>query len=108
MSRQIPRSHLRFFFAAILLLVLANSLGFAQQAHTQLPNAQQAPAPQAGVLLAWAFPSAHNKIEYTTDWIVFSPTEAHIAASAPDIIVPRSTGFWRVGTAIACEYRVEN
>ena len=95
------RSH--FLLAAILLPALAGSPALAQQ-----PSAQQPPAPQAGVLLAYGFPSAHSKLEYTTDWIVFSPTEAHVAASAPDIIVPRSTGFWRVGTTIACEYNVEN
>lgn len=103
MSRQIPRSHLRFFFVAIFLLALAYPWAFARQ-----PNTQQSPTPQAGVLIAYGFPSAHNKVEYTTDWIVFSPTEAHVAATAPDIIVPRSTGFWRVGTTIACEYSVEN
>lgn len=96
------RTRSRFPFAAIFLLAFANSAVFAQQ-----PNLQ-APSPQAGILLAYAFPSAHNKVEYTTEWIVFSPTEAHVAASAPDIIVPRSTGFWRVGSTIACEYSVEN
>jgi hypothetical protein len=91
-----------------LLIVLANLRAPIQQANTQQPNVQPTAATQAGVLIAYAFPSAHNKVEYQTNWIVFSPSEAYVAATAPDIVVPRSTGFWRLGTTIACEYSVEN
>jgi hypothetical protein len=95
MPFKVPRTRSRFLLAATLLIVLANLRAPIQQSKTQQPNVQPTAATQAGVLLGYAFPSAHNKVEYQTNWTVLSPTEAHVAATAPDIIVPRSTGFWR-------------
>jgi hypothetical protein len=62
-------------------------------------------AQQAGVLLGYGAPPDHGGPGYKTAWIVFSTTEAHVVLTVPDIIVPRSSGFWRVGVYIACEYR---
>jgi hypothetical protein len=103
MSPKIRQFPLRSCFIAIFLLALAYAQAVAQE-----PDTQQSANPQAGVLLAYGAPSAHDQIEYRTDWIVFSTAEAHVAATAPDIIVPRSTGFWRLGTTIVCEYSAEN
>jgi hypothetical protein len=61
-------------------------------------------AQQAGVLLGYGAPPDHGGPGYKTAWVVFSSTEARVVVTVPDIIVPRSTGFWRVGTYIACEY----
>ncbi|MFI5093291.1 MAG: hypothetical protein WCE50_18435 [Candidatus Acidiferrum sp.] len=60
---------------------------------------------QAGVLLVYGRPTSDINYEYKTVWVVFSPTEAQIVATVPDVIVPRSTGFWRIGTANVCDYQ---
>lgn|GEM_PF-5708457 len=65
-------------------------------------------AQQAGVLLGYGAPSDHGVPGYKTAWITFSPIEVHVAVTVPDVIVPRSSGFWRVGTYIACEYLDES
>jgi hypothetical protein len=84
-----------FRFITRLFLAVAILLGFG----TSSLHAQQ-----AGVLLGYGGPTDHGGPGYQTAWIVFSATEAHVVVTVPDIIVPRSTGFWRVGTYIACEY----
>lgn len=61
-------------------------------------------AQQVGVLLAYAERPSVMGGGYRTMWVVFSPTEAHVIATVPDVIVPRSTGFWRIGSAIVCDY----
>ncbi len=63
------------------------------------PLGATAMAQQAGVLLGYS-----DADGYKTMWIVFSPTEARVVATVPDLIVPRSTGFWRLATAVVCEY----
>jgi hypothetical protein len=60
---------------------------------------------QAGVLLVYGRPTSDIDYEYKTVWVVFSPAEAQIVATVPDAIVPRSTGFWRIGTAQVCDYQ---
>ncbi len=60
---------------------------------------------QAGVLLTYGHPTSDINYEYKTVWVVFSPAEAQIVATVPDVIVPRSTGFWRIGTAQVCDYQ---
>jgi hypothetical protein len=47
------------------------------------------------------FPSL---VQYETLWIVRDGTGAHIAATLPDIIVPRKTGFWHVGIQHTCQF----
>jgi hypothetical protein len=61
-------------------------------------------AQQVGVLLAYAEPASDMGNGYRTMWVVFSPTEARVLATVPEVIVPRSTGFWRIGSAIVCDY----
>src|SRR5258708_20101552 len=61
-------------------------------------------AQQVGVLLAYAERSSDVGNGYRTMWVVFSPTEARVLATVPEVIVPRSTGFWRIGSAIVCDY----
>jgi hypothetical protein len=64
-----------------------------------------AQAQQAGVLLVYGRPTSDVRYDYKTVWVVFSPAEAHIVATVPDAIVPRSTGFWRIGTTAICDYQ---
>jgi hypothetical protein len=61
-------------------------------------------AQQAGVLLGYGEQTSDSGYQYKTMWIVFSQEDAHVAATVQDVIVPRSTGFWRVGKTILCEY----
>ena len=42
-------------------------------------------------------------VRYETLWIVRDASGAHIVLSLPDIIVPRKTGFWRVGIEHTCQ-----
>src|SRR5258708_15858109 len=44
-----------------------------------------------------------SMVRYETLWIVHDASGAHIVASLPDIVVPRKTGFWRVGVEHACK-----
>ncbi len=61
-------------------------------------------AQQAGVLLGYGEQTSDSGEQYKTMWIVFSPEEAHVAATVQNVIVPRATGFWRVAKTIICEY----
>lgn len=103
MRLKVTGDHARFLFRVMLLVALGQLAAFTHQRAAQ-PDAHHTDVLQAGVLLAYSIQSAHNNFEYQTEWIVFSPTEAHVAATVPDIIVPRSTGFWRLGTTVACEF----
>jgi hypothetical protein len=37
-------------------------------------------------------------------WVVFSANQARVIATVPDIIVPRASGFWRVGVLTVCDF----
>src|SRR5215472_13896267 len=89
MKRNIAPALLRFITTTFALFFLGSVPLMAQQ---------------AGVLLAYAEPNSDMGHDYRTMWIVFSPAEARVFTTVPDVIVPRSTGFWRVGRTIVCEY----
>lgn len=89
MPSKIRHSLLQHLFALLILYAFTCSPAAAQQ---------------AGVLLGFAERTEQGSFTYKTAWIVFSSTEAHVAATVPDVIVPRSSGFWSVGTYVACEY----
>ena len=76
-------------------------------ASAQVAPAPEATASQAGVLLAYSG-GPDNYSPYRTAWIVFSANDARVAVTVPDIIVPRSTGFWRLGSTVACEFSGES
>jgi len=84
----IGRVPLRFVATVFVLFALGSSSVKAQQ---------------AGVLLGYGEMSDRGD-QYKTMWIVFSQEEAHVAVTVQDVIVPRATGFWRVGKTILCEY----
>jgi len=42
-------------------------------------------------------------VQYETLWVVRDASGAHIAVTLPDVIVPRKTGFWRLGIAHTCQ-----
>jgi hypothetical protein len=107
-SFKINRTASCLSLAAIFFLTSLYQPASSREDSAQQPTAPQASAPQAGVLLGYAQFRPDERFEYETMWIVFSPTEAHVAASVPDIIVPRSTGFWRLGTTVACEFSADN
>jgi hypothetical protein len=44
-----------------------------------------------------------SMVAYETLWIVRDGSGAHIAAKLPDIVVPRKSGFWRLGIAHMCQ-----
>ena len=87
----LPRWNLYRFVALAALLLLQSSAPVRAQ--------------QAGVLLVYGRPSSDVQYDYKTVWVVFSPAEAHIVATVPDAIVPRATGFWRIGSAPVCDYQ---
>ena len=37
-------------------------------------------------------------------WVVFCANEARVIATLTDIIVPRASGFWRVGVSTVCDF----
>jgi len=43
-------------------------------------------------------------VKYETLWIVQDAAGAHVAAKLSDIIVPRKSGFWRIGIEHACQF----
>src|SRR5258708_3736590 len=91
-------------FGILSLFLLCHPM--AAQEH---PPAVASPS-TTGLLLARV---AHNRgtdaaddtsmVRYQTLWIIRDASSAHIVASLPDIIVPRKTGFWRVGVEHACQ-----
>jgi hypothetical protein len=76
----------------------------------QQPSAPSPDAPPVGLLLARvahernrdAFGDA-SMVRYETLWIVRDASGARIAATLPDIIVPRKSGFWRMGIEHTCQ-----
>jgi hypothetical protein len=44
-----------------------------------------------------------SMVQYETLWIVRDASGARIAAKVPDIIVPRKSGFWRIGIEHTCQ-----
>jgi hypothetical protein len=76
----------------------------------QRPSAPSPVAPPVGLLLARV---AHERnrdafgdvsmVRYETLWIVRDASGARIAATLPDIIVPRKSGFWRMGIEHTCQ-----
>src|SRR6185436_12189618 len=42
-------------------------------------------------------------VGYRTLWISVTPTEAKVVADVPDLIIRRSSGFWRVGLSAVCD-----
>lgn len=88
-----------------LISLLALPVGRAQQ-----PVALTPVAPPVGLLLARV---AHERnrdafgdvsmVRYETLWIVRDVAGARIAATLPDIIVPRKSGFWRMGIEHTCQ-----
>jgi hypothetical protein len=61
-------------------------------------------AQQTGVLLGYGSPAPDGGWGYQTMWIVFSGEEAKVTVVVPDVVVPRATGFWRVGRSLVCEF----
>ena len=90
MRRRLPLLFHRAATTCLFLLLLAGSPVKGQQ---------------AGVLLVYGRPTSDTNYQYTTVWVVFFPAEAHIVATVPDAIVPRATGFWRIGSAQVCDYQ---
>ena len=64
-------------------------------------------AQQSGVLLGYGEQSSEGSYDYKTMWIVFSPNEAPVVSTVPDVIAPRAAGFWRLGRTIVCEFDAE-
>ena len=89
-----------------LILLLALPATRAQQ----LPSPSPVVSP-VGLLLAHVVhersPDAFgdtSMVRYETLWIVRDASGAHIAAKLPDIIVPRKSGFWRMGIEPTCQF----
>jgi len=59
----------------------------------------QAQTTDSGVLLA-----VREGGGYHSYWITHSGTEARIAVTLPQIVVPHGSGFWRVGVTTVCEF----
>ena len=45
-----------------------------------------------------------SMVRYETRWIVRDASGARIVAKVPDIIVPRKSGFWRIGIEHTCQF----
>jgi hypothetical protein len=77
--------------------------------------AQQASAPTPAALPVglWLARVAHERnrdacgdvsmVRYETLWIVRDASGTRIAATLPDLIVPRKSGFWRMGIEHTCQ-----
>jgi hypothetical protein len=90
--------------------VLAISLFSAAPSRVQQPSKPPAIPSGTGLLVAFAKNQrgpgdSPPLFQYETWWIVRDATGAHVAAKVPDIIVPRKTGFWRVGIQHTCQFR---
>jgi len=95
----------KILIACFLVLLLALPATLAQQLSS--PPSVVFPV---GLLLAHVIhernPDAFGDIStvrYETLWIVRDASGAHIAAQLPDIIVPRKSGFWRMGIEHTCQ-----
>jgi len=97
----------KLLFAGFLptLLVLAPAAAQQSPASTPVP-------PSSGVLLAHIAHQRNSQVlgspsvvQYETLWIVRDAAGARIIATLPDIVIPRKTGFWRLGIQHACQLR---
>ena len=87
----------------LTISLLAIPPGRAQQ-----PSKPPASASGAGLLLALVkhqrlFLGSPSVVQYETWWIARDATGAQVATKIPDIIVPRKTGFWRLGIQHTCQ-----
>lgn len=98
------------FASRVLLGCLLALLLVFQAASDQQPANPTPVTPAVGLLLARV---AHERnpdlestsmVKYETLWIVRDAARAHIAAKLSDIIVPRKSGFWRVGIEHTCHF----
>jgi len=96
----------RILVGCLLTLLLALPATRAQQLSTPSPVASP-----VGLLLAHVVhersPDAFGDISmvrYETLWIVRDVSGARIVAKVPDIIVPRKSGFWRMGIEHTCQF----
>jgi hypothetical protein len=95
---------------SLIVIFLASIFTLAPTLGQQAPTTTSAP-PASGLLLARI---AHQRdpqvlgtpymVRYETLWIVRDRSGAHIAATLPDIIVPRKTGFWHIGIQHTCQF----
>src|SRR3981189_1963831 len=94
----------KLLFAGFLptLLVLAPAAAQQSPASTPVP-------PSSGLLLANIAHQRNSQVlgspsvvQYETLWIVRDAAGARIIATLPDIVIPRKTGFWRLGIQHAC------
>jgi hypothetical protein len=95
----------KFVSTAFLVYLFAGPRAVAQQA-----PATTAAAPATGLLLARIVHQRDAQllggpslVQYETLWVVLDASGAHIVATLPDIIVPRKTGFWRIGIQHTCQ-----
>jgi hypothetical protein len=89
---------------------LASLLAFPAMRAQQAPSPTQV-VPSVGLLLARV---AHERnrdafgdvsmVRYETLWIVRDTSGARIVATLPDIVVPRKSGFWRIGIEHTCQF----
>src|SRR5260370_19200011 len=101
----LARKILAGYFLASLF---SNSLARGQQKPRPIPTSTQSPV---GLLLARV---SHGRgtdalgspsvVQYETMWVVRDASGAHVAATIPDIIVPRNTGLLRIGIAHTCQF----
>ena len=96
----------KILVGCFVILLLAPPATRAQQLSS--PSPIESPV---GLLLAHVVhernPDAFGDISmvrYETLWIVRDASGAHIAAKLPDIIVPRKSGFWRMGIEHTCQF----
>lgn len=96
----------KILLVCFFLLFFAFTPARAQQTPAATPGASP-----VGLLLARV---AHERnrdafgdvsmVRYETLWIVRDASGARIAATLPDIIVPRKSGFWRLGIEHTCQF----
>lgn len=98
------------FASRVLLGYLLALLLVFQAASAQQPANPTPVTPAVGLLLARVARERNPDLEsrfmvkYETLWIVRDPAGAHIAARLSDIIVPRKSGFWRIGIEHTCQF----
>jgi len=88
----------------ILAVVVPCALG------QKAPDATPASSSSLGLLLAYVSGQRHpegidipSSVQYKTLLIVSDASGVRIVATLPDVIVPRKTGFWRVGIEHTCQ-----
>lgn len=94
----------------IVASVLAIAFFAIAALRAQQPSKPPENSSKIGLLVAFvkdqrALGESPRLFQYETWWIVRDETGAHVVAKIPDIIVPRKTGFWRVGIQHTCQFR---